>query len=60
MSHDPNLEIPVFDQIPLDIRGLKILDVGFGRGVWGFFLRTMFLGKPYLVGVEPYKPYYDN
>ncbi len=58
--HDPNLEEPVFSQLPPNLDGVRILDVGFGRGVWGFFFKTMFMGKPHLVGVEPYKPYCDN
>lgn len=58
--HDPNLEPPVFRELPENLYNKIILDVGFGRGIWGFLLKTMFKGKPYLVGVEPYKPYCDN
>jgi len=58
--HDPNLEEPVFHELPQNLGGLRILDVGFGRGVWGFFLKTMFTGNPYIVGVEPYTPYCEN
>jgi 2-polyprenyl-3-methyl-5-hydroxy-6-metoxy-1,4-benzoquinol methylase len=38
---------------------MRILDMGFGFGSWGFTLRTRKLGNPYIVGVEPFKPYAD-
>lgn len=58
--HDPNLEQPVFRQLPESLEGLIILDVGFGRGIWGYLLKTLLTGKPHIIGVEPYAPYCDN
>jgi SAM-dependent methyltransferase len=58
--HDPNLEQPVFNQLPECLDDLTILDVGFGRGIWGYLIKTMLTGKPYIVGVEPYAPYCEN
>ena len=59
MSHTDRLNPTVLEALPDDIGSMRILDMGFGFGSWGFTLKTKKTGKPYIVGVEPFKPYAD-
>ena len=54
MSHHRTIEQTVFSILPIDIGGLKVLDVGMGEGLWGFILKTQKNGKFHLTGVEPF------
>jgi 2-polyprenyl-3-methyl-5-hydroxy-6-metoxy-1,4-benzoquinol methylase len=45
--------------LPEDLTNMRILDMGFGFGSWGFTLKTRKTGIPHIVGVEPFKPYAD-
>jgi 2-polyprenyl-3-methyl-5-hydroxy-6-metoxy-1,4-benzoquinol methylase len=57
MSHPERIDSTVLSAMPDDLANMRILDMGFGYGSWGFMLRTRKTGNPYIVGVEPHKPY---
>lgn len=60
MSHHRTIEQTVFSVMPIDIGGLRILDIGMGEGLWGFILKTQKMGRPYIVGVEPFVDHITN
>ena len=61
MSHAGTEDKFLKTLFPSDMKDVKVLDVGFGYGATGLYIRTRTYksGWCYLVGVEPYKEYYD-
>ncbi|MFB0522645.1 MAG: class I SAM-dependent methyltransferase [Candidatus Bathyarchaeia archaeon] len=43
--------------LPNDLEGLEILDVACGFGSWGYQIRILKEGSPFLLGLDVWKPY---
>jgi ubiquinone/menaquinone biosynthesis C-methylase UbiE len=57
MTHYPIIDGNVLNKIPDNVEGITILDIAFGKGYWGFNIRTNKQGNPILVGLEISKEY---
>jgi len=57
MYHDPVYNGPILRMIPHSLDEYKILDCGFGIGEWGFLLRGMKSGNPYIVGIDKWEKF---
>ncbi|MCX8171203.1 MAG: class I SAM-dependent methyltransferase [Candidatus Bathyarchaeota archaeon] len=60
MSHYYLLNKHVLEVLPRNLDNLTILDVGCGRGEWGFLLRAKKKGSPHLIGVDIWRPHLEN
>lgn len=57
MQHHPELERNLIRLLPDNLAGKRILDVGFGKGAWGFMLRTLPGGRQAIIdGIEVHRP----
>lgn len=61
MSHSGTEDKFLKTLFPSNMDGIKVLDVGFGYGATGLYIRTRTYknGWCYLAGVEPFQEYYD-
>lgn len=60
MSHSHLLNAHVLHFLPDDLGDMVVLDVGCGFGEWGFMMRTIKRGSPYLIGVDIWRPYLER
>ena len=60
MSHFGLLDWYVLRIFPEDLSGRVILDVACGLGSWGFLIRVDKSGRPYIIGIDVWRPYLEK
>jgi len=60
MSHHCSVNNPILNLIPNNLKGITILDCGFGYGYWGYSFKVRKDGDPVLIGIEIFAPYIEK
>jgi 2-polyprenyl-3-methyl-5-hydroxy-6-metoxy-1,4-benzoquinol methylase len=58
--HAHCLDVPIIVLVPDELAGKRILDLGCGLGYWGYALKTMGEGVPWVTGLDLFQDYIDR